>query len=97
MRTTPTIGMRVTAQTEIEEERKMDKHKVLDGLKVFRAMGFEVIKSNSGQTALNTLKNDMPLVINNNVGYTTPYPWKWELISDEITRIEKELQEEIKK
>ena len=71
----------------------MDKKTVIEYLKCFKAMGFEVIKSNYGQTALNTLKNDMPMVLNNDTGYTTPQPWKWELIDDEIKR----LQEEVKK
>ena len=68
----------------------MDK-KVINYLKCFKAMGFEVIKSNYSQTALNTVKNDIPMVLINDVGYTTPYPYKWELIDDEIKRLESEV------
>lgn len=70
----------------------MDKKTVIEYLKCFKAMGFEVIKSNYGQTALNTLKNDMPMVLNNDMGYTTPQPWKWERIDDEIKRLENEVE-----
>ena len=73
---------------------KYDKKKVIQCLTVFRAMGFEVIKSNYGQTALNTVKGDMPMVINNDVGYMTPLPYKWELIDDEIKRLQAELTDE---
>ena len=70
----------------------MDKNTVIEYLKCFRAMGFEVIKSNYGQTALNTLKNDMPMVLNNDMEYTTPQPWKWELIDNEIKRLQNEVE-----
>ena len=70
------------------------KKEIIQYLSIFRKMGFEVIKSNYGQTALNTINGDMPLVINNNVGYMTPLPYKWELIDDEIKRLQKELAEE---
>lgn len=70
----------------------MDKKTVIAYLKCFKAMGFEVIKSNYGQTALNTLKNDMPMVLNNDMGYTTPQPWKWELLDDEIKRLQEEVE-----
>lgn len=70
----------------------MDKKTVIAYLKCFKAMGFEIIKSNYGQTALNTLKNDMPMVINNDVGFTTPKPWKWELLDDEIKRLQEEVE-----
>lgn len=53
-----------------------------------------MIKSNYGQTALNTVNNDMPMVLNNDVGYMTPLPYKWEFIDDEIKRLQAELLEE---
>ena len=70
------------------------KKEIIQYLSIFRKMGFEVIKSNYGQTALETINGDMSLVINNNVGYMTPLPYKWELIDDEIKRLQKELAEE---
>lgn len=78
----------------MSERTKLDKKKVIQFLTMFEAMGFEVIKSNYGQTALNTADNKMPLVLNNDVGYTTPLPYKWEYIKDEIKRLKKELAEE---
>lgn len=78
----------------MSEQFQLDKKKVIQFLTIFKAMGFEVIKSNYGQTALNTVKNDMPMVLNNNVGYMTPLPYKWEFIEDEIKRLQKELAEE---
>ena len=71
----------------------MDKQKVIGYLKMFKAVGFEVVKSNHEQTALNTKKNDMPMVLNNDIGYTTPLPWKWELIDNEIKRLQNEVEE----
>ena len=64
----------------MSERTKLDKKKVIQFLTMFEAMGFEVIKSNYGQTALNTADNKMPLVLNNDVGYTTPLPYRWEYI-----------------
>ena len=80
-------------------ERALDKatEKVIQFLTMFKAMGFEVIKSNYGQTALNTVNSDMPMVLNNDVGYMTPLPNKWEFIDDEIKRLQKELLEEREK
>ena len=78
----------------MSEQSQLDKKKVIQFLTIFKAMGFEVIKSNYGQTALNTVKNDMPMVLNNDVGYMTPLPYKWEFIEDEIKRLQKELAEE---
>lgn len=78
------------------EQSQYDKKKVIQFLTMFKAMGFEVIKSNYGQTALNTVNNDMPMVLNNDVGYMTPLPNKWEFIDDEIKRLQKELLEERK-
>ena len=76
------------------EQYQYDKKKVILYLTMFKAMGFEVIKSNYGQTALNTVNSDMPMVLNNDVGYMTPLPDKWEFINDEIKRLQKELLEE---
>lgn len=80
----------------MSEQPQYDKKKVIQYLTIFKVMGFEIIKSNFGQTALNTVNNDMPLVINNDVGYMTPRPDKWEFIADEIKRLQKELAEEWK-
>lgn len=55
----------------MSEQSQLDKKKVIQFLTIFKAMGFELIKSNYGQTALNTVKNDMPMVLNNDVGYMT--------------------------
>lgn len=78
----------------MSEQSQLDKKKVVKYLTMFKAMGFEVIKSNYEQIALNTVKNDMPMVLNNDVGYMTPFPYKWEFIEDEIKRLQKELAEE---
>lgn len=78
------------------EQPQYDRKKVIQVLTMFKAMGFEVIKSNYGQTALNTVNNNMPMVLNNDVGYMTPLPYKWESIDDEIKRLQKELAEEEK-
>lgn len=78
----------------MNEQPQYNRKKVIQFLLMFKAMGFEVIKSNYGQTALNTVNNDMPMVLNNDVGYMTPLPNKWEFIDDEIKRLQKELVED---
>lgn len=74
-----------------EEKLKENKLGLIDHLQIMLIMGFEIIKSNSEQIALNTYKNDMPMVINNDIGYLTPLPYQWFDIKNEIERL-KELQ-----
>lgn len=62
---------------------------IILGLKVLQSMGFEVIKSNGGQIALNNKDNNQPLVMMNDIGYLTPTPYQWHLITNEIERMEK--------
>lgn len=64
--------------------------KIIDMLTTFKMMGFEVIKSNYGQIAMNDTKGKMPLVLINDYGYLTPTPNDWYLIDDEIKRLEDE-------
>ena len=65
---------------------------IVNVLTMFKDMGFEVIKSNYGQIALNNLANTMPFVLNNDIEYLTPLPYKFEFIDDEIKRLSKEEQ-----
>ena len=69
----------------------MDKQKVIEMLTVMSYMGFEVIKSNSGQIAINDKKGTAPCVLMNDMDYLTPTPHQWHLIETEIKRL-KELQ-----
>ena len=66
------------------------KQGIILGLKVLQEMGFEVIKSNSGQIAVNNKDGNQPLVMMNDIGYLTPTPHQWHLIAKEIERIEVE-------
>lgn len=70
----------------------MDKQKqdILLGLKVLLSYGFEVVKSNSGQIALNNKDGTQPLVMMNDIGYLTPTPHQWYSIESEIERLEKD-------
>ena len=73
---------------------KQQIEEIILGLKVLQSMGFEVVKSNYGQIALNTYNNDMPMVVNNDIGYLTPLPYKWFDIKSEIERLSKENENE---
>ncbi len=66
------------------------KQEILIFLKMLHQMGFEVIKSNSGQIAVNNKDNTQPLVMLNDINYLTPTPYQWYLIENEIKRIEVE-------
>lgn len=63
---------------------------ILAFLNIFRTMGFEVVKSNSGQIALNNCENTMPFVLTNDLEYLTPTPCQWYNIDDEIKRLKGE-------
>ena len=67
-----------------------NKQDILIGLYALQSMGFEVIKSNSGQIAVNNTANTQPLVMNNDINYLTPTPHQWHLITNEIERIKGE-------
>ena len=56
-------------------------------LKMFKSIGFEVVKSNSEQIAVNNKANEMPMVLNNDIGYLTPSPFKFFNIDKEIKRL----------
>lgn len=66
----------------------MDKALVKEFLEVMLANGFEVIKSNSEQIAINNKEGTSPLVVNNDLNYLTPTPYQWHLIENEIKRLE---------
>lgn len=68
----------------------MDKQNIILGLKVLQSCGFEVVKSNSGQIALNNKDGTQPFVIMNDIGYLTPTPHQWHSIENEIKRLEGE-------
>lgn len=74
-------------QEILKDEQKMNKIEFLISCKI---AGFEVVKSNSGQIALNNKENTMPFVLNNDIGYLTPQPHIWFDIDDEIKRIKEE-------
>ena len=63
---------------------------IINVLTMFKDMGFEVVKSNYGQIALNNLTNTMPCVLTNDIEYLTPLPYKFETIDDEIKRLKEE-------
>lgn len=65
----------------------MDKALVKEFLEVMLANGFEVIKSNSEQIAINNKEGTSPLVVNNDLNYLTPTPIQWYLIENEIKRL----------
>lgn len=66
---------------EKETKRKItDKAK--DMLKVMKLIGFEVVKCNSEQIALNKKDNSFPFVMLNDVGLDLGDPCKWHLISE---------------
>ena len=69
----------------------MDKQTkdIILGLKVLQSYGFEVVKSNSGQIALNNQDGTQPFVMMNDINYLTPTPHQWHLIENEIKRLEK--------
>lgn len=71
----------------MENKQKQD---IILGLIVLRSYGFEVVKSNSGQIALNNKNGTQPFVMMNDIGYLTPTPYQWHLIDDEIKRLEKD-------
>lgn len=66
------------------------KQDILIFLKTLHQMGFEIIKSNHGQIALNNKENTQPFVVQNDINYLTPTPYQWHLIENEIKRIEVE-------
>lgn len=68
----------------------MDKltQDIILGLKVLESYGFEVVKSNSGQIALNNKDGTKPFVMMNDINYLTPTPHQWHLIENEIKRLE---------
>ena len=74
----------------------MDKKKqdIIFGLKALLTLVFEVVKSNSGQIALNNKDNTKPFVMMNDIGYLTPTPYQWYLIEDEIKRLEKKMDKQ---
>ena len=65
-----------------------DKKDIILGLKVLQSMGFEIVKSNSGQIALNNQLGTQPFVMMNDINYLTPTPHQWHLIENEIKRLE---------
>lgn len=69
----------------------MTKEEIISFLTMFKALGFEVIKSNCGQIALNNKQGTQPLVLNNDIGYLTPSPCNWSLIDEEIKRLTREV------
>lgn len=68
----------------------INNKEILMFLKTLHKIGFEVIKSNSGQIAVNNKENTQPLVLLNDINYLTPTPYEYYLIEDEINRIELE-------
>ena len=56
-------------------------------LETMQRTGFEVVKSNSGQIALNNRADTMPFVLTNDLDYLTPTPHQWYEIDDEIKRL----------
>lgn len=56
-------------------------------LKMLQILGFEVVKSNSEQIAVNNKENEMPMVMINDVEYITPTPCQWFDIDAEIKRL----------
>ena len=62
--------------------------RILDDLKTLKLIGFEVIKSNAEQIAVNSKDNTMPMVVINDIGYLTPTPYQWYNIDDEIKRLQ---------
>lgn len=74
----------------MREELKEKELSLIDHLKIMLIMGFEIVKSNSGQIALNTYKGDMPMVVTNDIGYLTPLPYKWFDIKNEIDRLKEQ-------
>lgn len=70
-----------------EKEMKETDKRIFYLLESMKEMGFEVIKSNSGQIALNNRENTMPFVLTNDIYYLTPTPYQWYSIDDEIRRL----------
>ena len=70
-----------------------DKNKsIIDFLRTCKMMGFEVIKSNAEQIAINNKANEMPCVVLNDVGYLTPTSYLWYDIDEEIKRLNAEIE-----
>lgn len=69
---------------------KKNNNEIILGLKVLLDCGFEIVKSNSGQIALNNQEGTQPFVMMNDINYLTPTPYQWHLIKDEIERLEKD-------
>ena len=74
----------------------MNNEKIIDFLRTCKAMGFEVIKSNSEQIAINNKANEIPCAVINDVGYLSPTPYQWYDIAEEIERLTGESKGEIK-
>lgn len=64
-----------------------ENKEIIDLLLLLKSCGFEVIKSNSEQIAVNNKQSTQPLVLNNDICYLTPSPYNWSLIDDEIERL----------
>ena len=56
-------------------------------LEFMKQIGFEAVKSNSGQIALNNKEGTKPFVLTNDLEYLTPTPDQWYNIDDEIKRL----------
>ena len=69
---------------------KKNNNEIILGLIVLLDCGFEIVKSNSGQIALNNQEGTQPFVMMNDINYLTPTPYQWHLIKDEIERLEKD-------
>lgn len=65
----------------------MNKDKILSFLEIMKRTGFEIVKSNSGQIALNNKQGAMPFVLTNDLEYLTPTPHQWHDIDTEIKRL----------
>lgn len=68
----------------------MNDLSIIDFLVIMKFAGFEVVKSNCGQIALNNKTNTKPFVLTNDIEYLTPTPHEWHLIEDEIKRLKQE-------
>ena len=72
---------------EAEEKLKFCLNEI-QFLKLMKAMGFEVIKANTGEIALNNKENTLPCVMINDTTYLSPTPFQWYDIDEEIKRFE---------
>lgn len=69
----------------------MNKNDIICFLQIFKNSGYEFVKADNEKIYFKTILGGDLFTANNDTKYATPNPHKWELIEDEIERLENEV------